>query len=111
MTLKTLVVASLAAVCAAGLMAEPAPKPGPEHKKLDYFLGSWTIESESKASPFGPAGKNTGTQVGEKGPGSYSVILRSDFKTPMGPMQGVGVMSYDSHTKTYVYNGVDSMGV
>src|SRR5215831_12685695 len=27
--------------------APPAsPKPGPEHKKLEYFLGKWTVESE-----------------------------------------------------------------
>ena len=33
--------------------APPAPpKPGPEHKKLEYFVGKWTVESEIKANEY-----------------------------------------------------------
>jgi len=28
------------------------PKPGPEHKKLEYFLGTWKTEGEIKANEF-----------------------------------------------------------
>jgi hypothetical protein len=31
------------------------PKPGPEHKKLEYFLGKWTVENEIKANEYVPA--------------------------------------------------------
>ncbi len=38
--------------------APPAPpKPGPEHKKLEYFVGKWSVESEIKANEFVPAGR------------------------------------------------------
>ena len=33
------------------------PKPGPEHKRLGYFVGKWTAEAEMKPSPFMPGGK------------------------------------------------------
>jgi uncharacterized protein DUF1579 len=32
-----------------------APKPGPEHKRLEYFVGKWTTEGEIKPSPMGPS--------------------------------------------------------
>ncbi len=38
------------------------PKPGPEQKKLGYFIGKWTSEGEAKPSPFGPGGKFTFTE-------------------------------------------------
>ncbi len=39
-----------------------APKPGPEVKKLGYFVGSWKSEGELKENPFGmPAGKYAST--------------------------------------------------
>ena len=34
-----------------------APKPGPEQKKLEALLGSWTFEWDTKPSIFGPGGK------------------------------------------------------
>lgn len=34
------------------------PKPGPEHKKLDYFTGSWACDSDVKPGPMGPGGKS-----------------------------------------------------
>ena len=32
------------------------PKPGPEHKKLEFFLGTWKVETEFKANEYVPAG-------------------------------------------------------
>ncbi len=31
--------------------------PGPELKKLDYFVGNWTSEGDAKPGPMGPAAK------------------------------------------------------
>jgi hypothetical protein len=28
------------------------PKPSPELKKQDFFVGTWTLEGETKATPF-----------------------------------------------------------
>jgi hypothetical protein len=31
-----------------------APKPGPEHARLGYFVGKWTAEGDVKPGPMGP---------------------------------------------------------
>jgi hypothetical protein len=38
----------------------PAPKPGPEVKKLHAVVGHWTFDGEQKPGPLGPGGKLTG---------------------------------------------------
>ena len=43
-----------------------APKPGPEHKRMAYFAGNWTVEGEMKASPFGPGGRSEERRVGKE---------------------------------------------
>ena len=40
-------------------LGQEMPKPGPEHKKLDMFAGSWTLDGDMKASSMGPGGKMT----------------------------------------------------
>jgi len=90
--MKTRFLLALLAAATAAYAAE-APQPGPEQKRADYMLGKWTIESDSKASPFGPAGKNTGVQVCEAGPGGFSVLFKSEFKTPGGTIVGVATLA------------------
>ena len=56
--------------------APPAPpKPGPEHKKLEYFLGKWTVENEFKANEFVRAGKTVSTVTDTLGPGGFYIGL------------------------------------
>lgn len=104
------------AIAVAGLAAAPAqppqaPKPGPEHKKLDYFVGKWTHTGEMKPGPFGPGGKMSWTDTCEWFEGGFAVVCRSDGKGPMGPMKGLGIMSYSTEEKVYTYSGTDSSGM
>ena len=88
--------------------APPAPpKPGPEHKKLEYFVGKWTVESEIKANEFVPAGKSVGTETGTLGPGGFYVESRAEgqFGTRFG------VIAYDSHAKVYTSYYASSVGL
>ena len=63
--------------------APPAPpKPGPEHKKLEYFLGKWTVESEIKANEFVRAGKGVSTETCTLGPGGFYVECRAEGQLP-----------------------------
>ena len=55
--------------------AQQAPTPGPEQKKLGYFVGKWTTEGEMKASPMGPGGKITSTDTCEWFDGGFAVDL------------------------------------
>ncbi|MBI4474551.1 MAG: DUF1579 family protein [Acidobacteria bacterium] len=82
------------------------PQPGPEHKKLAYFVGKWTLETETKANEFVPAGKGTGTETYTLGPGGFYVERRSEI----GKVKAFGIMAYDSHAKAYTYSYGNNAG-
>ena len=88
--------------------APPAPlHPGPEHKKLEYFLGKWTVESEIKANEYVPAGKTVGTETATLGPGGFYV--ESLAEGPLGTT--LAILSYDSHAKVYTSYYASSVGL
>jgi hypothetical protein len=87
------------------------PKPGPEAKKLGYFAGSWNLEGDMKPGPMGPGGKMTGSENCSWFDGGFSVVCKSSGKSPMGVMKGLGILSYDAENKSYLYFGIDNMGM
>lgn len=92
-----------------GVTAQTPPqKPGPEHKRLGYFVGKWTSTGDMKASPFGPAGKITGTDTCDWFEGGFTVVCHSQGTSPAGPTKGIGIMGYDAEGKVYTYYGVDN---
>ena len=87
------------------------PKPGPELKKLDYFLGPWTSEGEAKPGPMGPGGKFTTSGHSEWMDGGFFLVIHSDFKSAgMGSATGTAYMGYDPQEKVYTYDEFNSMG-
>ena len=106
------VAAAIVLVGSATLRAQQgAPEPGPEHKKLEYYTGKWTTESEIKANPFMPAGKYTSQDDCGLFTGGFAVICHSEGNGPLGPMKSVGIMGYSSEDKVYTYYGVDNSGM
>jgi len=101
-------------VCIACLVLAQAPpqmpKPGPEHKRLGYFTGTWRLEGETKPGPFGPGGKFTGTDHNDWMEGGFFLVSHSDFKTPMGDGTGLSVFGYKPEERVYTYNAFNSMG-
>ena len=95
---------------AAPAKAPEMPKPGPEHKRLAYWVGKWTGTGETKASPFGPGGKMSWSDTTEWMPGGFYLLTRSDAKGPMGNAKGMAFMGYDPEEKAYTYYAVSSMG-
>jgi hypothetical protein len=84
------------------------PKPGPEHKKLEYFLGTWKTEGEIKANEFVPAGKMVTTETITLGPGGfYAVVDRPEGQIP----RTQGITAYDSHAKVYTSFYANSAGM
>ena len=83
------------------------PKPGPEHKKLEYFLGTWKTEGEIKANEFLPAGKTVSTETATLGPGGFYVESRAEgqFGTRLA------IIGYDSHAKVYTSYYANSGGM
>ncbi len=84
------------------------PKPGPEHKKLEYFVGTWKTEGEVKANPYMPAGKSVGTVTYTLGPGGFFLEWRGEgdnYPTTHG------IVAYDSHAKLYTQFYASSAGL
>jgi len=87
------------------------PKPGPEVKKLGYFVGSWKSEADIKENAMGmPTGKMTETAKCEWFHGGYSVVCHSTGTSPMGTMHALGILGYGMEDKKYTYYGVDNSG-
>jgi hypothetical protein len=94
---------------AAGLVAQAPPqKPGPEHRKLDYFVGKWTTTGEMKASPMGPGGKISMTDTCEWFQGGFAVICHGQGTGPTGPTKNIGIMGYSTDQNKYTYYGLDN---
>jgi hypothetical protein len=88
--------------------APPAPpKPGPEHKKLEYLVGKWTAEGEIKANEFAPAGKVVSTETATLGPGGFYVESRNEGQ--LGTR--LAIISYDRHAKVYTSYYASSVGL
>jgi len=88
--------------------APPAsPKPGPEHKKMEYFVGKWTVEGEIKANEFMPAGKIVSTETATLGPGGFYVESRNESQLGTS----LAIMAYDSHAKVYTSYYASSVGL
>ena len=106
-------VAAVFSICTGVVLGQKPemPKPGPEHKKLEAFVGTWTFEGEMKPGPMGPGGKMTGTDRVQWLPGNFFVERRFEGKGPGGEMKGVEILGYDSGKKVYTYNFFDSMGI
>jgi hypothetical protein len=87
------------------------PQPTAEHKALGKFVGKWAGSGELKPGPFGPGGTMEWTEdCSWFGGNEFQVVCKSKGTGPMGPMQGLGIMSYNPAKKVYVHFGVDSTG-
>lgn len=88
--------------------APPAPpKPGPEHKKLEYFVGKWTVEGEIKANEFVGASKLVSSETCTLGPGGFYVECRAEGQLPTR----LAILAYDSHAKVYTSYYANSGGL
>ena len=102
---------AITAVLVAQTPAQPA-KPNPELKKLAVYLGNWTYAGDAKQSPFGPAGKITGTETVTLMPGGFFIEDRWEETDPppLGTVKGLQVWSYDPIKKSLAYTYFTSAG-
>jgi hypothetical protein len=87
------------------------PAPGPELKRLGFFVGKWRGEGEMKPSPFGPGGKFTESDDSEWMPGGFFVVIHADETSPMGSGKALMIMGYNAEKKVYTFNAFNSMGL
>ena len=93
-----LLICGLAALAFAQAAFE-LPKPSPEQKKLEAFLGTWRVESEIKDNGYVPAGKSVSTETCTSGPaGSYLECRSEGGNLPTR----LAIIAYDSYAKAYM---------
>jgi Protein of unknown function (DUF1579) len=111
-TMRSLV--ALGAACLLLVMAaaaqKEAPKPAPEHKKLDYFAGAWKLTGEMKPGSMGSGGSMTEDEKCVWMEGNFFLVCHSDFNSSMGNGTGVAVMGYSTDDKAYTYREFNSWG-
>jgi len=87
-----------------------SPKPGPEHKRLEFFVGKWKWEGVAKPSQFGPGGKTTGTTNCEWFEGRFQVICRSELMGPSGNGKELEILAYSPAEAGYTRYNITSDG-
>lgn len=92
------------------LAQSEAPKPTAEHKKLDVFAGTWTLEGDMKPGPMSPGGSMSESERCEWMDGNFFLVCHSDFKSSMGNGSGISVMGYSTDEKGYTYREFNSWG-
>lgn len=107
------ILASALALFPISAWAQTTPKPGPEVKKLDYFVGSWTTEGMVGQGPWGAGGKFTWSETTEWMTGNFFVVGHSDFKMPAevgGDGKETTYMGYDTDQNVYTFDAFSSQG-
>jgi hypothetical protein len=84
--------------------------PGPEHKRLAFYVGKWSGTGDVKPGPMGPAGKMTWTESCEWFAGNFAVVCHADMKGPQGGSKELTILSYNMEEKVYVSYGINSTG-
>ena len=93
-----------------GVATAQQPKPGPELEKLNYYVGTWKGEGETKGGPFGPAGKLSSSISCEKFAGGFQVVCRGEERGPTGKRTFLNILAYDEKAKAYTEYGISSFG-
>jgi hypothetical protein len=107
------VLASALALFPMTAWAQNVPKPGPEVKKLEYFVGSWTVEATIGQGPWGAGGKFTSQDKNDWMPGGFFLEGHSDFKMPPevgGDGTEIAYMGYDTDKNLYTFDAFSSQG-
>lgn len=92
-----------------GMAGVAAAQPTAEHKRLDYWVGKWSVESEIKPTPSYAGGKLAGTEECESF-ANLHVVCRSELTGPTGLYRSMRVLSYIPALKQYGQYTIDSIG-
>jgi hypothetical protein len=108
--MKSLTIAAIFIALTTVSLAQQAPAPGPEHKKLDLFAGTWSLTGEMKPGPMGPGGTMSEDEKCEWMQGSFFLVCHSDYKSSMGDGTGISFLGYSTDNKAYTYREFNSWG-
>src|SRR5439155_8808285 len=91
------------AVCSIVVRAQQISKPGPEHKKLGMFLGSWSVDGEIKSgNGYGrSAGKINMVERYQWMPGEFFLQMNRDGKMAGAEIKHMLMFGYDAGAKKH----------
>lgn len=79
----------------------PAPMPGPEHKKLEAFVGNWTMEGVGRENPASPESKVVWTIEARWILGGFFVEFDHQWTVNGRTYRTLEVVGFDSEKKRY----------
>lgn len=79
----------------------PGPAPGPQWRKLGYFIGTWHATGTMRATQSFPGGKFENVTRNEWMEGGFFYLMRHREHNPTGTHTMVGVTGYDPVKKVY----------
>ena len=109
---KAILISALAWLTIAA-WAQNVPKPGPEVKKLDYFVGAWSLDGTIGQGPWGAGGKFASQDKTEWLPGNFFLEGHSEFKMPPevgGDGTETSYTGYDTDKNMYTFDAFGSQG-
>ncbi len=110
---RRIIFLSFLILIAASAMAQMGGPPGPEVKKLEYFVGTWTTDGTIAQGPWGMGGKFSGSGTTEWLPGNFFLQSQTEAKMPPeigGDSKAVMIMGYDTQQNTYTSDRFSSLG-
>jgi Protein of unknown function (DUF1579) len=93
-----------------GVWEAQAPQPGPEHRRLEVFIGRWITEGETVATPDAPSVKITASDIYEWVPGRFAVLHTAYGRIGEMDVGGVEMITYDPERGNYATYFFDSHG-
>lgn len=84
--------------------------PGPEHRRLEAFVGTWKTQGEARATAASPAVRFEASDSYEWLPGGFFLVHRWDAHMPDGQTQGIEIIGYDAESRTYTMHTFDNQG-
>ena len=86
------------------------PVLGPEHQRLDAFVGQWTAVGQTAAEPSAPSENMTQQHTYEWLPGGFHLLHRWDGRIGQRDSKGVEILGYDEGSDAYEAHFFDSDG-
>lgn len=84
--------------------------PGPNHKLLEPFVGTWSVTTTFWEAPGAPANTSQGTSENVWVLGGRFIQQKVTAEMMGQPFEGIGYTGYDNFKKHFVGTWMDSMG-
>jgi Protein of unknown function (DUF1579) len=85
-------------------------RPGPEHDRLNVFVGTWNTEGQTRGGPLGPAVRITAVDTYEWFPGGFFLVHHVDARIGDDEVKVIELIGYDASSGKYFTRSFDSQG-